>query len=310
MTISAPPDEYYDSDDGTNRCPACHEPRFSLLHRIEHFGFPFEFHRCACGLIKQAPMPNEDFFEWFFNSELFFSAKKTDSDEIWGFYDYFKDESSRLKTARRRFRRLSRLLPWGKPRRIMKIGPSTGTFLYTAAQAGHDAIGCDVSDRFVQFAQDHYGVRIDHGRFERLGYADEEFDAILLFNVIENVPNIDEFLAAVARTLKPGGHFILNHVEMRRNLLARLQRDKYFLFRPPICYAFEDAALQQLLSAHGLVLRHRFLDIRYLHLEKISTLLRWRWLLRLAEHTGTARLEFPIWAYPSRISIFERAGQA
>lgn len=303
--VSVPP-EYYDHHDGTNRCPVCHDPDFQPLYKIEHFGFPFEFYRCRCGLIKQAPLPNEQFFEWFFNSEQFFSAKQTELDEIWGFYDYFRDESSRLKTSRRRYRKLSRLLDWQDPVSIMKIGPSTGTFLHVAAQDGHEVRGCDVSDRFVRFAAETYGVRIDHGRFERMSNDPGSFDAVLLFNVIENVPNLEEFLTAIRRALKPGGHLILNHVEMRGNLIAALQRDKYFLFRPPTCYGFENEALVQLLDRFGFHKRHRLRDVRYLHLEKISTLLRWRWLHTLARLTGTLRLEFAIWAYPSRIGVFER----
>lgn len=300
------PAEYYDSDDDVTRCPACHDPRFNPLYRVTHFGFPIEFHRCDCGLIKQVPMPNEDFFDWFFNSEVFFSSKESSTDEIWGFYDYFKDESSRLRTSRRRFSRLSRLLKWDSPRRIMKIGPSTGTFLHVASQAGHDVLGCDVSDRFIRYAKDAYDVPIDHGRFEHMDYDDQRFDAVLLFNVIENVPNIEEFLSAIQRTLAIGGHFIVNHVEMKGNLLAGLQKDKYFLFRPPICYGFEKSTLRRLLGRMGMQEVTSFRDVRYLHLEKISTLLRWRWLLRLSEFTRTSRIEFPVWAYPSRISVFER----
>ncbi len=301
-----PPAEYYDVEDGINVCMACGNPRFTLLHRVEHFGFPFEFFRCECGLIKQAPMPNEQFFEWFFNSDLFFSAKESDSEEIWGFYDYFKDENSRLKTSRRRFRILQQKLNWETPRSIMKIGPSTGTFLYVASQAGHQALGCDVSDQFVNYAKEHYQVQIDHGRFEHHGYADGQFTDLLLFNVIENVPNLDEFIAAIRRTLRVGGHFIFNHVEMRKNMIAAFQKDKYFIFRPPICYAFEDPALKMILEKHGFEIQLRFRDIRYLHAEKITTLLRWRWALKLSRMLKIERVNFPIWAYPSWITVARR----
>lgn len=121
-----------------------------------------------------------------------------------------------MRTAKRRFSKpLCRMLAWDSPRRIMKIGPSTGTFLHVSQLAGHKALGCDVSDRFKQYARDNYDVPIDHGRFERMGYDDEQSDAILLFDVIENVPNIEEFLKAIQRTLAVGGHFIVNHVEMK-----------------------------------------------------------------------------------------------
>lgn len=304
------PSEYYDHDDGLDHCPACGRADFELVHRPDHFGFEIAFYKCRCGLFKQVPMPNEAFFDWFFNSELFYSARKEGEDEIWGFYDYFADEPSRYKTSQRRYRRLSKLLGWTGRREIMKIGPATGTFLHAAQQNGHHAVGCDVSNDFVAYARDTYGVRIDQGRFERMGYAEGGFDDILLFNVIENVPNVEELLAEINRTLKEGGNLILNHVEMTSNILAALQRDKYFIFRPPVCYVFEGRALERLLEQYGFRVKLRLRDIRYLHLEKMATLLRWRWLLKLAKLLRMERINFPIWAYPSWIVVAEKTASA
>jgi SAM-dependent methyltransferase len=302
------PEDYYDHADGINRCLVCEQPEFDLHREIKHFGFPFSFYRCRnCGLIKQAPMPNAKFFEWFFNSELFFSAKGSDSEEIWGFYDYFKDESSRLLTSKRRFKSLSKEIGWSdKKISLMKIGPSTGTFLHVAQQAGHNVRGCDISDRFAQYARKTYDVKIDIGRYEYFDYKDQQFDAIMLLNVVENVPNLAEFISAIRRTLKIGGHFILNHVEMKNNIIERLQGEKYFIYRPPICYAFEGNTLNHLMQNNGFKLVTKKRDIRYLHLEKITTLLRWRFALKLTKALRISRINFPIWAYPSWISIYER----
>jgi len=300
--------DYYYSHKNASECVGCGNPDFKKHREIKHFGFEFVFHRCDnCGVIKQIPMPNEAFFDWFFNSDLFFSAKSSDSNEIWGFYDYFKDESSRLKTSRYRHKKLSKVLGWDKRNiSLMKIGPSTGTFLHAAQQAGHEVRGCDVSDRFAGYAMDNYHVKIDIGRYENLGYQNEQFDAIMLLNVIENVPNLSAFIASIRRTLKIGGHFVLNHVEMKGNLIEKLQGDKYFIYRPPICYVFKGDNLNHVLSSRGFKLVTKKRDIRFMHLEKITTLLRWRWALKLAQALGIARMEFPIWAYPSWISVYER----
>ena len=74
---------------------------------------------------------------------------------------------------------------------------------------------------------------------------------ILLFNVIENVPNQVEFLEAIYRKLKPAGHFILNFVDMQHNVIAALQRSKYFLFRPPVCYAYTMPVMRRVLEKFG-----------------------------------------------------------
>ncbi|ARN73871.1 hypothetical protein BST96_06940 [Oceanicoccus sagamiensis] len=251
-------------------------------------------------------MPNQQFFEWFFNSDLFFSAKGSSSDEIWGFYDYFKDEKSRLITSARRYKKLAKLLDWGSPKSIMKIGPSTGTFLHAANQAGHTVRGCDVSNNFAQYALDNYDITIDQGRFEKMNYAPEQYDALLLLNVVENVPNLNEFFEAIQQSIKIGGHFIVNHVEMKNNMIERFQKDKYFIYRPPICYAFEGDTLDKLMAKHGFQFKTKIRDVRYLHLEKITTLLRWKWALKLSKLLGISRLHFPIWAYPSWISVYTR----
>jgi SAM-dependent methyltransferase len=301
-----PPPDYYDRHDSDNVCFLCGQPRYVLRHEIRHFGFPIQFKQCACGLIKQTPMPNRRFFEWFFNSRLFFSATETRQEHIWGFYDYFKDESCRLATSRWRYWRLRRFFKADRPLDIMKIGPSTGTFLHVANRHGHAAIGCDVSERFVAFARQQYNVRIDHGRFEQLPYAPMSFDRILLFNVIENVPNIEEFLHAVHDRLRPGGYFILNHVEMRNNLIERIQGGGYFLYRPPICYLFRGDVLDRALRRFGLNPVFSCRDIRFMHIEKILTLLSMKAPLRLFRALRLHQIQFPIYAYPSRITIAQR----
>ena len=62
------PQEYYDLNDSDNVCYLCGNPNYELLYEVNHFDLPFVFKKCQCGLIKQTPMPNKHFFEWFFNS--------------------------------------------------------------------------------------------------------------------------------------------------------------------------------------------------------------------------------------------------
>lgn len=300
--------EFYDMEDSDNVCYLCGKPRYELAYLVTHYDFSFTFQRCQCGLVKQTPMPNERFFDWFFNSETFFSAKQSQKSEIWGYYDYFADEPSRLATSQRRYRVLSRILEPEKPLSIMKIGPATGTFLYVARQHGHQVRGCDVSSRFAAYAQREYRVPIDNGRFERMGYDDGQFDVVVLFNVIENVPNQVEFLQAIRRTLKPGGYFILNFVDMRHNVVEMWQKSTYFLYRPPVCYTYTRPVMARVLAKFGFSLVATYRDIRYMHLEKVATLLRWRWMLAGARVLSIDRRPFPLYAYPSKILVTQRGG--
>ncbi len=301
-----PEPTFYDENDSDNVCFVCNDPKYSVLYEVTHFDFPFTFQQCAtCGNIKQTPMPNEQFFDWFFNSDVFFSSKKTDKDSIWGYYDYFADEPNRMATSRWRYQKLKHLFEGG-PKNVMKIGPATGTLLHVLQENGHNALGCDVSSQFVDYARENYNVQIDQGRFERQPYADGQFDAVLLFNVIENVPNQVEFLNAIQRTLKPGGYFIFNYVEMENNLIASLQKSKYFIYRPPICYAFTGDVVRRIMDQFGFEIVETHRDMRTMNVEKVVTLLGWKWALQLARALRMHRLAFQIYAYPSQIVVARR----
>ena len=297
-----PRPEFYNLNDSTNCCYLCGQPNYNLLFDVKHFDFPFEFQECQCGMVKQTPMPNEQFFDWFFNSDVFFSSKETDKDHIWGYYDYFADEANRLATSKWRFKKLSHLFEKG-PLNIMKIGPATGTFLHVAQENGHNVLGCDVSDTFAQHAINTYKVKIDQGRFEKQAYKDGQFDAVVLLNVIENVPNQLEFLESIHRTISPGGHFIFNYVNMSGNLIAKFQKSKYFIYRPPICYTYTEPIMRKVLDKIGFELVETHRDVRCLNVEKILTLLGWKSLLKLARAMKLNKLSFLLYAYPSRIVV-------
>jgi len=306
MKLDQLPEDFFDPDDSDNRCFVCGEPRYRLLHEVRHFAYPFRFQQCACGMIKQTPMPNAKFFEWFFNSETFFSSKQEGVDGIWGYYDFFADEGCRMSTSRYRYRKLRRVFDTGRSLEVIKIGPSTGTFLHVANRHGHHAIGCDVSSRFAGYATEQYGVHIDIGRFEAQDYRDGQFDVVVFLNVVENVPNLDEFLAAVQRTVKVGGHTVFNFVDMQDNWVARMQKERYFIYRPPVCYAFGRDVMARMMDQFGFRVEAQYRDVRYMHLEKVFTLLGWRLPHRLAKALKVHRIPFPIYAYPSKVVVATR----
>ena len=299
-------EKYFDLKDSDNVCFLCNKPKYFLVRKVTHFGYEIKFKKCQCGMIKQTPMPNETFFKWFFISELFVSSKNSSSNNIWGYYDYLSDEPSRLATSKQRFKKICKTIDLAPKSSILKIGPATGTFLYLAQEAGHQVKGCDISDQFANYAKDNYNVPIDVGRFERKNYPEESFDVVVLFNVIENIPNLNEFMIEISKVLKPDGFFIFNHVRMSSNVIEKLQGGRYFMYRPPICYMFSSNSLEKLLKKFNLLMIDSALDIRYLTPEKIFSLLGWKFMTKLVRLFGIHRLSIPLYAYPSRITIAQK----
>ena len=302
------PQEYYDRDDNHEVCFLCGNPKYKVLYESTHFGIPVTFQKCeTCDLIKQTPMPNTQFFEWFFNSDIFFSYKKNNSGEIWGYYDYFADEPNRLDTSEWRYNKLSKWFDAdNRALNIMKIGPATGTMLYKAKQHGHRVLGCDVSSEFAEYAKSTYGVDIDNGRYEKMQYQNGQFDAVLLLNVIENVPNQVEFLQEIHRTLSDDGLFIFNFVDMQNNLIESFQKSKYFMYRPPICYAYTYPVMEKIMQQQGFKVVDSFKDIRVMNVEKILSLLGWKTPLRLSQLLKINRLAIRLYAYPSKMIVAQK----
>ena len=68
--------------------------------------------------------------------------------------------------------------------------------------------GVDVSAAAVAAAQrDAAGVSFRSAGAERLPYADGHFDAVLMFDVLEHIPDVESALHEVGRVLRPGGLF-------------------------------------------------------------------------------------------------------
>ena len=301
------PKEYFDENDSDNRCFLCNNPKYKVTQQVDHFEFPFTFQECQCGIEKQTPMPNEKFFEWFFNSNTFFDKSTTDKKEIWGYHDYFADEPSRLATSAHRYKVLRPFLEEKKPLSILKIGPATGTMLHMCKKNGHHVLGVDVSERFANYARENYDLEIKQGRFERMDFEKHQFDVIFLFNVVENVPNQTEFFNALNKFIKPGGLFISNYVDMTNNYVAKIQKSKYFLYRPPICYSYTSSVYKRVLGKFGFEIEKVMRDKRTMSVEKILTLMRWKYLYRFSKFLHINKWMISLYAYPSKIVVARKS---
>jgi SAM-dependent methyltransferase len=282
-------------------CLACGRCEDRLLYRVSRFGVPLSFRKCVCGLISQDPLPTVESIDRFFNSDIFLSSVHTGQTEVWGYYDYFGEDRCRLLTAQRRYAFLKDFVAPNDV--VLQIGPGTDPLLKLFQDKGNIVIGCDASQKLAQIAATSHSVPMKEGRFEEQNFASGYFGCILLLNVIENVPNLGLFLSEISRTLRAGGYLILNFVDMHSNLLQKLQGQRYFLFRPPVCYMFPYTILSMLLAKNGFSTIRFARDVRYIDLEKVSTLLRLKWLLSMTRWTGLHKKPFPTYAYPSKLVV-------
>jgi len=96
---------------------------------------------------------------------------------------------------------------------LVDIGCGGGLLSEPMARLGAKVTGIDAAARNIPVAEAHarqMGLEIDyrHATAEELGEAGERFDVVLNMEVVEHVPDVQAYLDACARLLKPGGLMI------------------------------------------------------------------------------------------------------
>lgn len=98
-------------------------------------------------------------------------------------------------------------------KKVLDLGCGSGYGIASLADAAAETVGVDVSPEAVAFASERY--RANNLTFQRidpnapLPFADQSFDTVLSFQVIEHVSDEAAYLREARRVLKPGGVMII-----------------------------------------------------------------------------------------------------
>lgn len=178
-------------------CPACESEAGFLLKAKDNnrklSDRYFSYYRCEnCGLVFLGDIPE--------NLGDFYAGKV----RLPGF-DRIK------KAARHEAYQLKMVTRYVKSGRLLEVGPGYGIFAYQAKESGFivDAIEqdreiCEYLKKFLDL--DAINEDSPHKSLERL----EFYEAIVLWQVIEHLPEPFEFLKIASRKIKPGGILLLS----------------------------------------------------------------------------------------------------
>lgn len=207
-------------------CPLCNSRSLVLKHpgvrdRLGFVDGQFDFFVCRdCGSVSLDPLPGEQ--------------------EIGAFYPpaYMVTGPAAGRGLARRLRQLEwRVLYLPVYRagakavvamtglragRLLEIGCSSGFQLREIANLGvFEAYGLDIDRAAVDFARQELGLAVSLGSLAEAKFPGSHFDVVVLFNVLEHLPDPMAVLAEVNRILKPGG-FLAVKTQLIDSVQARL----------------------------------------------------------------------------------------
>jgi SAM-dependent methyltransferase len=179
-------------------CPLCDGGRFAALHRQE-FLLPGDIRThyavvaCeSCGFVFARDLPLAEEYESYYRTNLKYT------------YEGSRDAANALFAIHEpSFRLVDQYAT--RESRILDIGCSTGELLALFQRNGYARLeGVDPAPECRQIAKQLYGLDIKTAVLSEIT-PDGAYDVVLLANVLEHIPNLDEAIRHVSTFLSDGG---------------------------------------------------------------------------------------------------------
>lgn len=205
----------------TPRCILCDSTDHTPVNAVVRHAEKTEAVTCnACGLTYLWPRPDAQALDRFY------------AEEYRALYDtttVAERHQEDLAEAQLRIERLGPLLP--ESGRLLKIGSGSCAFLRSAAGRVAEAVGIEPDQKTRDWIADVSGLAV-YPEFSALPDDAGRFDLIVLFHVLEHLPDPVAFLKAVAKRLNPGAKLVIEVPNVDDALLSLYDiqafRDFYF----------------------------------------------------------------------------------
>jgi len=187
-----------------HNCPACLSRDTSLSQRFSSGELIRAWQKMApeagqylSTALEQGEIPEVVQFYVCKDCKLEFANPMFAADGEW--YSKIEKECSKL-----RWEHIRCLNQLKSPLKILEIGCADGNFLELAVKNGHKAIGLDFSEQFIKQCQ-YKGLEAYNWDLKTLQdkLKNYQFDAIMLFHVIEHIDNLDSFFEDLKPLTKP-----------------------------------------------------------------------------------------------------------
>jgi 2-polyprenyl-3-methyl-5-hydroxy-6-metoxy-1,4-benzoquinol methylase len=200
----------------------------------------------ACGTVTVDPFPTIE------QLTAFYQGYK-------GTTDYKAKKDSKIKRARRRIQKLKKLV---SGTRFLDVGCNYGFTVKAALDAGLDAFGIDMDATAVNGSKEMFGPHFETISVQDYAKRGDKADIVYTSEVIEHVPDPDDFVQAIASILPKKGILYLTTPDSSH---WRVPKDfpQWKEVMPPehVTY-FTRKGMTKLLEKHGLKVEKFFLALK------------------------------------------------
>lgn len=163
---------------------------------------------------------------------------------------FVTQDNFRVRSFRRTLRwvfKSAGIEPQGK--NILDIGCAGGAFLRAAQDVGLKPTGIEPSAWLSRYAREKHNLDVREGTLTDHSFADNSFDMISMWDVIEHLTDPGEILTEISRILRPEGVLIVNYPDygsIARHLLGY----KWPFFLSVHLHYFTRQSIKALLAKH------------------------------------------------------------
>ncbi|RJO61040.1 class I SAM-dependent methyltransferase [candidate division WS5 bacterium] len=191
------------NEPGDNNCPACDSKDFISLnidvpdyeYRISYT--PDLIFCKGCNLIRHETLPGYNKLGEFYPDDYLVYNKSFNAASN-ALYSKLKNKLYDIRA-----KKLTKLI--GPKGNILDVGCANGAFLLSLKRLGdYGLYGLDIKNTGMNFAE--HAIDFKEGHLEDLYYPEHFFNAVILDNVLEHVPDPVIFMHKVMFILKPGGY--------------------------------------------------------------------------------------------------------
>jgi len=189
-----------------------------------------------CGLIYTNPRPSQSALKEYYPKEYYKSVLRVgQSHDDW------------LK-FRRRYEQTFQFKRTGK---ILDIGCSDGGFLEFMQGRGYRVQGVEIDKSCVEYAKAQRGLNIFWGCLKEARFLDQSFDVVVMWDVLEHMPDPMATLLEVRRILRHDGLLLIGAPNID-SWEAKLFGSEWFgLEVPRHLYHFSPSTLEKILKKSG-----------------------------------------------------------